>query len=886
VNGANDRAAPIDVGDSQFARFVAQFPCLAFLKDHQGVYRFVTPSFERHFGMTRDWILGRTDQELWPREIAQKQIAHDQRIREQGVEEQLEEALPVEGIARMHEVSKFPVPMEDGTVWVGGIALESSRAAQRDEMLEAERSFTSAILDVQRALVVALDTEGRIRRFNVACEKLTGWRSEEVLGHHFGDLFLPEDCRREVLAVFDSLVAGETPLEFENEWMTKTGERRLIEWHNSVLRDSAGDVSLVIGTGIDITEERERAVILREQDARMRAMSDASPLGMFMTDPDGQCVYVNERYATLSGLAESDCLGRGWIKALHPDDRENVVQLWNDYAHSSMSHLALVTRYGTSDDDFRWVQVKAAAVEEAGRLLGYVGTVEDITLMRHREDLIREQADLLDHANDAILVRDMEDRLIYWNASAERIFGWSAGEALGRRAIDLIYGGKIEKTLDAARKEVIEKGRWKGDLFPQDRQGNPIVVQASWTLIRDDAGRPKSILSISSDVTKNRELEQQFFRAQRLESLGVLAGGIAHDLNNVFAPIVMAVDTLREELEGTESDETLEMLAESASRGADLVRQVLLFARGSEGPRGAIDLMPLISEIRRIVVETFPKSISLQEELDTGLWQVNADPTQLQQVILNLCVNARDAMPSGGTLTLRVQKTELGRSQSHAAQHQRSGPAIAIEVEDEGEGMPPEVVNRIFEPFFTTKAAGQGTGLGLSTALSIVRSHGGDLTVDSRPGAGSTFRIVLPAILKNTLRTVREPAIVHDSEGRRILVVDDEAAIRNVSARLLSSRGYEVMTAENGQEAIERFREQHGAIPVVLLDMAMPVMDGTAAIPILREIDPEVKIIAASGLSVNHNAQDTGFSGVDYFLQKPFASRDLFKALESVLPRK
>ncbi|HEU4763646.1 MAG TPA: ATP-binding protein, partial [Gemmatimonadales bacterium] len=430
---------------------------------------------------------------------------------------------------------------------------------------------------------------------------------------------------------------------------------------------------------------------------------------------------------------------------------------------------------------------------------------------------------------------------------------------------------------------------WVGELDQRTRDGRTVTIEGRWTLVRDDAGRPTSILAINTDITRRRALEQQFIRAQRLESIGTLAGGIAHDLNNVLAPIIMSIDLLTATAGDPETLETLELIGASARRGAELVRQVLSFARGLDSRRSALDPGRAIHDVVRIVSDTFPRNIRVVERLGTPLRSVDADPTQLHQVILNLCVNARDAMPNGGTLTLAADTVELDAEAAAVVLDARPGAYIRFSVADTGTGIPKELLDRIFEPFFTTKEVGKGTGLGLSTSLAIVQGHGGFVRVDSAPGAGTRFEVYLPAHAEPASPELTlADAPIPRGRGERILVVDDEASLREITRRSLEAAGYRVSLAVDGADAVAAYARERGTIAAVITDMMMPVMDGAATIRALRAIDPAVPVMAVSGL-----ASEQAFTPVQIpgegptrYLPKPYTTDELLRALDALLHRR
>lgn len=365
-------------------------------------------------------------------------------------------------------------------------------------------------------------------------------------------------------------------------------------------------------------------------------------------------------------------------------------------------------------------------------------------LRREAEEKIHEQAALLDLAQDAILVRDLQDRVLYWNKSAERLYGWTSVEALGRNAAELLYEGE-SVALKRAQEQVMERGQWTGELEQVTRDGKPITVQSRWTLVRDQAGKPKSKLITNTDITERKKLEAQFLRAQRFETIGALAGGIAHDLGNVLTPILIGTEALAKDLSGNTPRKMLQTMHSSARHGLDMLNQILAFARGVGGEPAVLDLRPLLLEMQELARETFPRSIRIEVSSPPELSPIVGNPTQLRQVLLNLCVNARDAMPGGGCLTLTADNTILENKVTPLQPLPVSGPHVMIVVSDTGHGIAPHVLEKIFEPFFTTKEPGKGTGLGLSTVQGIVKSHAGFVDVRSEVAKGTTFTVFLPA---------------------------------------------------------------------------------------------------------------------------------------------
>ncbi len=521
------------------------------------------------------------------------------------------------------------------------------------------------------------------------------------------------------------------------------------------------------------------------------------------------------------------------------------------------------------------VQERTAELEEANKALH-----AEITARRHAEDQIREQASFLDKARDAIAVQDMEHRLNYWNKGAQCLYGWTGEEAIGKSADELLYKDKEESSrLIEAKKSIIEKGEWTGELHQITKEGKEIIVESRWTLILSSRGRPKSILVINTDITEKKKIETQFLRAQRMESIGTLAGGIAHDLNNMLTPVMLSVQILKEKFTDEQSQKLLNILEVNTQRGADLVKQVLSFARGIDGERKILQITYLISEIKRVLQETFPKSIEVRANVPIDLYAVLGDATQLHQVLMNLCLNARDAMPYGGKLSISAERLFIDENYARINIDSKAGSYIVITVSDTGTGIPHEIMDRIFEPFFTTKEHGKGTGIGLSTALGIIKGHGGFIDVHSQVGKGSTFKVYLPAIAATKMQKAEEQQLkLYTGQGEVILVIDDEDSIRETTCMTLEINGYRVIVAKDGIEAIPLYAQNRKEIKVVLVDMMMPVMDGPACIRALRRINPKVKIIAVSGLA----EKDRFLGAIDHlsaFLPKPYTTEKLLKTI-------
>ncbi|HTK81844.1 MAG TPA: PAS domain S-box protein [Bacteroidota bacterium] len=486
---------------------------------------------------------------------------------------------------------------------------------------------------------------------------------------------------------------------------------------------------------------------------------------------------------------------------------------------------------------------------------------------------------------DLVAVLDLTGRRIYNSPSYREILG-DPESLRGTDSFEEIHPDDRDRIKQAFFDTVRTGTGHAAEFRFQARDGAVRYVESQGSVIRDPRGNVAQVLIVSRDVTDKKNTEAQMLRAQRLESIGTLAGGIAHDLNNVLAPILMGLEILRKKFPDSDSKRILDALETSATRGAGMVRQVLTFARGIEGERISLQPKHIIEEIVKIARETFPKSIHVRSDVPKDLWTMKGDPTQLHQVLLNLCVNARDAMPAGGSITISAENVHLDEHYARMHVEATAGPHIIISVADSGTGIPQDIIDKIFDPFFTTKEVGKGTGLGLSTVLAIAKSHGGFINVYSEHNKGTMFKIYLPI-------TSSEESIQTDSaksdrpagQGETILVIDDEAGIREITKETLETFGYRVITANDGAEGVALYVQHRNEVKVVLTDMMMPLMSGASTIRALRKINPNIKIIAASGLIGGSESTVGPDLGVQATLTKPFTADRLLVSLHEVLNR-
>lgn len=513
--------------------------------------------------------------------------------------------------------------------------------------------------------------------------------------------------------------------------------------------------------------------------------------------------------------------------------------------------------------------------------------LRDVTdAVRYRQQ-IEQQSQMLDQVSDAVSVVNPLGMITYWNQAASRLYGWTAEEVLGRNAQELLYRGDPKVFAEMIR-ETHTRRSWNGELIQITRTGEPIVVEHRRTVLQNEMGQVQGNLCIDIDITARKKRERAAHRSQRLESIGTLAGGIAHDLNNVLTPILMGARLLSTGRNESNRRGLLDTMAASAQRGADLVKQLLAFAGGIRGERSPIQIGDIITETCQLLLHTFPKSISIQASSDPVCPPVLGDATELSQVLMNLCINARDAMPDGGELTIMNTSLLLDETAAQLNPDAQPGRYVLIKVADTGTGMSSEILDRIFDPFFTTKEIGKGTGLGLATVQGIVKSHGGFINVYSELGLGTKFTVYLPADpvagVTGQNGTPQTSTPENRGRGQTVLLVDDEAFIIQMTAAVLEAAGYRVLPARDGAAAISLFAQHQREVNVVLLDMMMPGLDGLQTLDQLRRINPDVPVIACSGLCTAQREAEVLERGARLFIPKPYSEEQLLRGLTEILP--
>lgn len=640
---------------------------------------------------------------------------------------------------------------------------------------------------------------------------------------------------------------------------------------------------------IELKQRRQAELALRESESRFRNMANTAPVLIWISNTDKLFTFFNQTWLDYTGQNIEEELGTGWTKRLHQVDRERYWQIYYS-AFEQREEFTIEYRLQKADGEYGWILDRGVPRFDINHeFAGYIGSCIDISSRKQAEANLREREAQLRTALDAAAMGtwtwEIYTNKVILSERSQSILGCTAEEI---NTLDAV----LERIHPEDRPEIKQRAKQaieEGELYEVEARVTISDERYRWLTARghvllDSEGQPKRMIGVVADITEKKRLAEQTLHHQRLESLGSLAGGVAHDLNNIFTPIMMSVQLLPLTLAqiNPRSKELLQMLENNVKRGSALVQQVLSFARGIEGKRGIVQVKHLIEDIKQIATETFPKSIEIKTNIVSNLLTVMGDATQLHQVLLNLAINARDAMPDGGMLN--ISAVNLSLDEEYVREHPQAhvGSYVAISVSDTGVGIPSENIAQIFEPFFTTKDDRGGTGLGLATVINIVQNHGGFVDVVSRIGQGTQFNVFIPASEVAEPDSIESMTIPKGS-GELILVADDEATIREITRASLETHDYRVITVNDGIEAVATYVKEQAQIAVVLMNMMMPGMDGMTAIRTLQKINPEVKIVAISGHNFTSKMFRNRNLNIKNFLAKPYTTQTLLQIIRDVV---
>lgn len=638
---------------------------------------------------------------------------------------------------------------------------------------------------------------------------------------------------------------------------------------------------------LDISRRKADEQKLAEQARFRQELIDSVPLPVFVKDTAGHYLECNRALAEFIGLPREQLIGKT-VADVFPEEFALQYRRRDDELFLHQGRQVYRGTVRNSAGTQRSVIFHRATFHQAdGSLGGLIGTFIDVTDFDGAMSQLRLQESALNAAANGIVITDRNGIALWANPACERLTGYRVEEIVNSSLRILKSDQQQEKSYSNLWQTIMSGQVWQGELLNRRKDGTTYHEEMTITPLKDEQGNVTNFVAIKQDISSRKQVELQYLRAQRMEGIGLLASGIAHDLNNVLAPVLLSIELLQAMHPDADTQDILHTVEQSARRGADIVRQVLTFARGVKGERIPLQSKHLVKDIMRVAKETFPKNIEVHIRMDTEVSNVEGDPTQIHQVLLNLAVNARDAMPEGGRLTLSAQNHRLAEALPAVNGTIPPGDYVVLGVKDTGVGIELENLSLLFEPFFTTKAANKGTGLGLPTALGIVKSHGGFFRVITEPGKGAEFLVYLPVCNRDESRPASPPHSAPRGNGETILVVDDELGIRSLASEILSRHGYRVLIASDGTDAMALVAQHRSKVELVLTDVMMPHMDGVALTRSLRKLAPHTRVLAFSGLSggasLAAKIEELRSLGVPPVLSKPLTAPELLNAVHDLL---
>ncbi len=759
---------------------------------------------------------------------------------------------------------------------------------QAEEAVRQSEARKAAILEAALDCLITIDAQSRIVEFNPAAERTFGYRRDEALGQDMCELIIPpryRDQHRQGIAHY--LATGKGPVlgrRLELPALRADGSEFPVEL--AIVPIRTGDQAFFTGYLRDITERKRAEEALRTNEEKYRTLVENLEQCVFLKDRQLRFVAANGPFCRCLGRAEADILGKSDLDFYPPHLAAKYRA--DDIVVLTEGKRLDLEEENVADGQSRIVRVvKTPVKDDSGEVIGVLGIFWDITEAKRAEEALARQRTLLrsliDSIPDLIFYKNRESVYLGCNASFERYAGRKESELVGKTDLDL-FPREVAEFFRQKDREMLAEGKpRRNEEQLQYPDGRKAVVEVLKTPFYDLGGQVQGLIGISRDITDRKQLEEHVQQMGKMEAVGQLAGGVAHDFNNLLTAILGNLSLVSEALPAGDLNRELVAVAEEAAgRAAQLTEQLLSFSRRSILRTEPIDLTETIQETVKLLRRTIDPRITVDVAAASDLWPVEADPVQMQQVLLNLCLNARDAMPRGGQLRLETANVTLTETELHMRLDARPGEFVRLSVIDTGEGIPAEIRSRIFEPFFTTKGPGKGTGLGLAVVFGNIKQHHGWIECASEVHVGTRFDMYLPRSRRSPAVTATPSAAVAQPGCETILVVDDEPTIRHLGKTVLEQLGYRVLVAEGGEQALEIYARAQPRPGLVVLDLTMPRLSGRDTLERLRAIDPDVRVLLSSGYSADAAMLEDDESTV-HFIGKPYLPADLAAAVRSAL---
>ncbi|MEE8436032.1 MAG: PAS domain S-box protein [bacterium] len=867
-------------------------PHQMFVKDLEGRYLMVNAAFTARTGLTEDMARGQTADALTILDEPSRRIYRDQDQEVLSTGERRE--YPVvrvryqDGREVINRVIRMPL-MSAGNKPVGlaGIVEDITERIQGDEALRRSEQIMAKAESVMHVGSMDWDLVNNRQYWSDEVFRIIGHQPQSFIpdDQHFADVLHPEDKKR-ILEEIARAIQEHQAYATEIRVVRPDGSVRHVSAQGEITWDDTGKPLRMFGTVQDLTEKKQVEEELHESEQRFRDLIEGSIQGILI-HRRGQPLFVNQAYADMFGFDSPEQFMelKSIDELLHPEDKNRLVSYQQKRLRGEEVPTHYTFRAFRGDGSMIWLDSIATRVEWEGEPASQSVNI-DITERMAAETALRESEErfrsIVDHSPSAILLKDLEGRYVLMNKQFQAWYGIKPEDAIGKRTNE-IYPEETSRPYLEMEQAVLETGEVQEREMDSPFADGTVhrVLITKFPVIAPD-GKMTGIGTFHTDVSALRQAERMLMQAQRLEALGTLAGGIAHDLNNILVPIMGYAQVLLRQYDlGSEVNSFLDIISNSSLRAKDLVSQILLFTRSTEGRRDICLLSPIVKEVTKLIRSSLPSTIAIHADISTSAAAVTADPSQIHQVLMNLCINAGQAMPSGGDLRLELKNVELNGLRSYVGDSLK-GDYVMLACTDTGTGMSPETLGRIFEPFFTTKEKGEGTGLGLSTVFGIVRNHEGGIIVNSRPGHGTRFEIYLPAIdLDLDDDQPKSTDIPTGSES--ILFVDDEEIISDMAKVALEKQGYRVTTQNDSNQALKLFEQDPEAFDLIITDQSMPGLTGDLLIEKVKRIRPGIPIILCTGFSEQVTPEEARKIGVRQYLNKPVEMEDLWRIVRQTL---
>jgi PAS domain S-box-containing protein len=776
-----------------------------------------------------------------------------------------------DGKLRNVQIRSRPRRGPDGAIEWFGVASDVTKLRQAESEAEASRDRLKLFIEHAPGAVAMFDSEMRYLAVSPR------WRVDfhlgaiDVVGRCHYDVFpeLPSSIK----AVHRRAMLGEVIRGGDERFERADGSVQWVTWEVHPWRITADTIGGIIVFSEDVTERRRTSEALQQSEAEFRAMFEVASIGMGQADPaTGKFLRVNRKLCEICGYSAEELLSMRIGDLTHPEDREGDWQAFQDVVAGKAPSYRREKRYIRKDGGISWVSVNMTVFRGGdGKPIRTVATIEEITGRRQAEEERLRLAAAMEQAAESICITDIDARILYVNPAFEKTTGYSRQEVLGRTPT-MVKSGKQDAKFYQEMWSVLTSGKvWRGHFINKRKDGSLFEEDAAISPVRDQAGVVRNYVAINLDVTREMALEQQVRQVQKLEAIGQLAGGVAHDFNNILAVILMQTEQAIEEAEGTASAASLAEIKKAAERASSLTRQLLLFSRRQVMQPVTSDVNEVVTNLAKMLQRILGEDIQLRIELHGRPLWIRADVGMIDQVLMNLSVNARDAMPNGGRLTVATEEEVFRRDVPERSPRALAGTYCRLSISDDGCGIPADVLPKIFEPFFTTKDPGKGTGLGLATVYGIVEQHKGWIEVSTEVGRGTTFRILLPTIPAEAHQAPASGRTKPRGGSETILLVEDDPEVRKITQSILARYGYRVFPASHGKEAMSVLAGLGNRIDLLLTDMVLPEgMHGLEVASAVRGVIPTVKIIFISGYSPELAGRPLKLQPGEAFLQKPF----------------